>query len=207
MLVRLLFAILWCRVLVGVLSTQLSTDISSEDQQGTLEGTLEEEVDLLGRWTLGTVSDWSRWLLVSHRTDLSHERYSGQLRQQLLGTPPATLRQHALPPWRVHLLDRRSDHPLRKANNNILGQRGGQLCAQTGQSHCSSAMPTDRGLLWAVGNKGISKKLGCQNVPALKRRIAKCISEIPHLTVLATMETVRKRLRRAYRVGLLEACH
>ena len=46
-----------------------------------------------------------------------------------------------------------------------------------------------------------------KNVLALKRRIMKCISEIPPATVQATLETVRKRLLRAYRVGLLEVCH
>ena len=46
-----------------------------------------------------------------------------------------------------------------------------------------------------------------KDVPALKRRIQKCISEIPPGTVQATLETVRKRLLRAYRVGLLEVCH
>ena len=46
-----------------------------------------------------------------------------------------------------------------------------------------------------------------KDVAALKRRIRKCISEIPQATVQATMETARKRLLRAYRMGLLEVCH
>ena len=46
-----------------------------------------------------------------------------------------------------------------------------------------------------------------KDVPALKRRILKCLSEIPQATVQATLETVRKRLLRAYRVGILQVCH
>jgi hypothetical protein len=37
-----------------------------------------------------------------------------------------------------------------------------------------------------------------KDLEALKRRIRKCISEIPHATVQATLETVRQRLLRAY---------
>ena len=40
-----------------------------------------------------------------------------------------------------------------------------------------------------------------KDVSALKRRIQKCISEIPPGTVQATLETVRKRLLRAYQLG------
>ena len=46
-----------------------------------------------------------------------------------------------------------------------------------------------------------------KDVPALKRRIRKCISAIPPATVQATMESVRKRLLRAWMVGVLEVCH
>lgn len=42
---------------------------------------------------------------------------------------------------------------------------------------------------------------------ALKRRIRRCLSEIPPATVQATMASVRRRLMRAYRVGLLNVCH
>ena len=41
----------------------------------------------------------------------------------------------------------------------------------------------------------------------LKRRIRKCLREIPLSTVQATMASVRRRLLRAYRVGLLSVCH
>ena len=46
-----------------------------------------------------------------------------------------------------------------------------------------------------------------KDVVTLKRRIRKCLSEIPPSTVQATMATVRRRLLRAYRVGLLNVCH
>ena len=42
---------------------------------------------------------------------------------------------------------------------------------------------------------------------ALKRRIRRCLSEITPATVQATMTSVRRRLLRAYQVGLLNVCH
>ena len=46
-----------------------------------------------------------------------------------------------------------------------------------------------------------------KNTEALKRRIRRCIRRIPAQTVQATMRTVRRKLMRAYRVGLFNVCH
>jgi hypothetical protein len=42
---------------------------------------------------------------------------------------------------------------------------------------------------------------------AVKRRIRRSIAETPAQTVQATMMTVKRKLMRAYRVGLFDVCH
>ena len=45
------------------------------------------------------------------------------------------------------------------------------------------------------------------NVEALKRRIRRCLGEIPQEVVQATMMSVKRKLMRAYRFGLIDVCH
>ena len=45
------------------------------------------------------------------------------------------------------------------------------------------------------------------NVEALKRRIRRCLREIPQEVVQATMMSVKRKLMRAYRFGLIDVCH
>ena len=42
---------------------------------------------------------------------------------------------------------------------------------------------------------------------ALKKRIRRCVERIPAETVLANAQAVRKKLLRAYRLGLFEVYH
>ena len=46
-----------------------------------------------------------------------------------------------------------------------------------------------------------------KDVSAFKRRIRKCVAEIPPATVQATLETLRKKLLRDYQDVLLKVCH
>ena len=45
------------------------------------------------------------------------------------------------------------------------------------------------------------------NVQALKRRIRRCLGEIPQEVVQATMMSGKSKLMRAYRFGLTNVCH
>ena len=68
-------------------------------------------------------------------------------------------------------------------------------------------MSADQGLFGLLATRVYHQNWIAKDFLALKRRILKCISEVPPATVQATLETVRKKLLQAYRVGLLEVCH
>ena len=52
-----------------------------------------------------------------------------------------------------------------------------------------------------------AKNLIAKDTEALKRRIRRCITRIPQQTVQSTARAVRKRLLRAYILGILKVYH